>query len=344
MTAANPRKYWAFPRHHPLPVCPEDISKTAFIFVIYLITVEQVEGWRSGGFYLLSSFVRQHGELRRQTLQRLTQSPPGALRWWKRGWKRGTIWAQNTAGKKTKIWQMDAVHFDNILIGRNCSINTISLSQNYPFTHLSSLPNIRRSVAFSLERTAIFSALSRSLLKLLWMFLIKSRLVKNWAWISAGRYSCRKIQHNSERQFRTGEQFVFLTKCTTNLGLCGNSVRHELVSCSLIGITQLSLDVLWESDRHLYYAKGSVSETEAAQVLHTEPLKVRKVFSSSSSEKIGWRATKLMNLPSARLLPSMNSRSETEVRTAKRRQQNIDFSRQMTSSYKLLVIKMKPLW
>lgn len=66
----------------------------------------------------------------------------------------------------------------------------------------------------------------------------------------------------------------------------------------------------------------------AAQVLHTEPLKVRKVFSSSSSEKIGWRATKLMNLPSARLRPSMNSRSEMEVKTAERRQRNIDFSRQ----------------
>lgn len=49
---------------------------------------------------------------------------------------------------------------------------------------------------------------------------------------------------------------------------------------------------------------------------HTEPLKVRKVFTSSSSEKKGWQATKLINLPRARLRPSMNSRSETEVRTA----------------------------
>lgn len=59
-------------------------------------------------------------------------------------------------------------------------------------------------------------------------------------------------------------------------------------------------------------------------MLHTEPLKVRKVFSSSSSDRIGWRATKLINLPSARLLPSMNSRSETLVRTADRRQPNTD--------------------
>lgn len=88
-------------------------------------------------------------------------------------------------------------------------INTISLSQNRPFTYLSSLPNIRRSVAFSLERSAIFSALSRSLLKLLWIFLINSRLVKNWAWISAGRSSCRKSQHNSERQFSTGNNSSF---------------------------------------------------------------------------------------------------------------------------------------
>lgn len=49
--------------------------------------------------------------------------------------------------------------------------------------------------------------------------------------------------------------------------------------------------------------------------LHTEPLKVRKVLTNSSSEKKGCRATKLMNLPRARLLPSMNSRSETEVKT-----------------------------
>lgn len=86
--------------------------------------------------------------------------------------------------------------------------------------------------------------------------------------------------------------------------------------------------------RLLRYRLG-LRETEAAQVLRTEPLKVRKVFSSSSSEKIGWRATKLMNLPSARLLPSMNSRSEMEVRTAGRRQPNIDVnSQKMTSSYK----------
>lgn len=59
-----------------------------------------------------------------------------------------------------------------------------------------------------------------------------------------------------------GEQFVFLTKCATNFGLCGDSVCHELVSCSLIGIAQLRLDVLWKSDGHVYHAAGSVSETE----------------------------------------------------------------------------------
>lgn len=76
----------------------------------------------------------------------------------------------------------------------------------------------------------------------------------------------------------------------------------------------------------------SVSERGAAGVLHTEPLKVRKVFTSSSPEKIGWRATKLMNLPRARLLPSMNSRSETEVRTADGRQGNIDFGNTHTTT------------
>lgn len=55
--------------------------------------------------------------------------------------------------------------------------------------YLSSLPNMRRSVAFSFERSAIFSALSRSFWKLLWIFLISSLLVENWAWMSAGRYS-----------------------------------------------------------------------------------------------------------------------------------------------------------
>lgn len=57
-------------------------------------------------------------------------------------------------------------------------------------------------------------------------------------------------------------------------------------------------------------------------IIHTEPLKVRKVLTISSSEKNGCRATKLMNLPRARLLPSMNSRSETEVRTMDKYQGN----------------------
>ena len=56
-------------------------------------------------------------------------------------------------------------------------------------TYLSSLPNMSKSVAFSLERSAIFSARSRSLWKLLWMFLINSLLAENWFWMSVGRYS-----------------------------------------------------------------------------------------------------------------------------------------------------------
>lgn len=133
----------------------------------------------------------------------------------------------------------------------------------------------------------------------------------------------KKAPHNSEKQLN-GERVVSLAKCATNLGLCRNSVGHELITRSLIGVPQLSLDVLRKSDGHVYYATASLTEREAAEALHTEPLKVRKVFSSSSSEKVGWRATKLMNLPSARLLPSMNSRSETEVRTADRRQRNTE--------------------
>lgn len=52
------------------------------------------------------------------------------------------------------------------------------------------------------------------------------------------------------------------------------------------------------------------------QKVHTEPLKVRNIFTSSSSEKTGCLATRFRNLPSARLRPSMNSRSDMEVRTA----------------------------
>lgn len=57
---------------------------------------------------------------------------------------------------------------------------------------------------------------------------------------------------------------------------------------------------------------------EFQKTLLTEPLKVRKVLTSSSAEKRGCRATRLMNLLRARLLPSMNSRSEMEVRTVDR--------------------------
>ena len=64
--------------------------------------------------------------------------------------------------------------------------------------YLSSRPNMRRSVAFSLERSAILSALSRSFWKLLWIFLISSLLVENWAWMSAGRYSYKTEPINIE--------------------------------------------------------------------------------------------------------------------------------------------------
>lgn len=110
-----------------------------------------------------------------------------------------------------------------------------------------------------------------------------------------------------------GEQFGISNQRATNLGLGRNPVGHELVARPLVGVAQLSLDVL-RGATHTFTTLKSRSE-RGVEVQHTEPLKVRKVFSSSSSDKIGWRATKLMNLPSARLLPSMNSRSET-VRTA----------------------------
>lgn len=71
-TATNPGKDSVFPQHHPLPVCPEDVSRTTFIthYQFWMSAAEQVvgdEGLR--GPYLLSSFVRQHSELHREALQ-----------------------------------------------------------------------------------------------------------------------------------------------------------------------------------------------------------------------------------------------------------------------------------
>lgn len=63
----------------------------------------------------------------------------------------------------------------------------------------------------------------------------------------------------------------------------------------------------------ILYLRAAGREEQRAR---TEPLKVRKVLSSSSSEKNGCRATRLMNLDRARRLPSMNSRSDDEVKTA----------------------------
>lgn len=42
--AANPGKDSVFPQHHPLPVCPEDISKTTFFILgqLWTSTAEEV--------------------------------------------------------------------------------------------------------------------------------------------------------------------------------------------------------------------------------------------------------------------------------------------------------------
>lgn len=81
MTATNPGTDSVFLQHHPLPVFPEDVNKTTFTTLcqFWTSTTEQVVRMRGRGPYLLSSFVRQHGELHRQILQRLAQGPPGAL-------------------------------------------------------------------------------------------------------------------------------------------------------------------------------------------------------------------------------------------------------------------------
>lgn len=97
-TAANPGKDSISPQHHLLLVCPEDINKTTFITQcqLWTNTSEQVVKMKDWGPYLLSSFVRQHSELHREALQRLTQGPPGAL-WRGQGGKRRSIWAQRAA-------------------------------------------------------------------------------------------------------------------------------------------------------------------------------------------------------------------------------------------------------
>lgn len=182
-------------------------------------------GWRTECPYLLSSFVRQHSELHREALQWLTQRPPGAL-WGGQGGKRWSIWAQcaaensiitgtecNTVAPQLPnafqahyheetqqhrgFWTVLTFVFSvqNLWILEK-DFNLISIIMKY----LSSLPNMRRSVAFSFERSAIFSALSRSLWKLLWMFLISSLLVENWDWMSAGRYSYRTGWTNLKMQ------------------------------------------------------------------------------------------------------------------------------------------------
>lgn len=109
---------------------------------------------------------------------------------------------------------------------------------------------MRRSVAFSLERSAIFSALSRSLWKLVWIFLISSLLVKNWAWISAGRYSYK--YRSTTTLFNSlviawVDLFFFLCHRTTGTNLClgRDSVCHELISQLLVSFSQLTLDILF---------------------------------------------------------------------------------------------------
>lgn len=130
----------------------------------------------------------------------------------------------------------------------------VARHRHRPLTYLSSLPNISRSVAFSLERSAIFSALSRSLLKLLWTFLINSRLVENWAWMSAGRYSYRK-----ERQLSTGNSLSFSLNAQQTLAW----VAILLVMNSSPVFLKVSRSLVWTScgrqtDRHFYYAAASL--------------------------------------------------------------------------------------
>lgn len=54
-----------------------------------------------------------------------------------------------------------------------------------------------------------------------------------------------------------GEQFVAFNKHATNLGLGRNPVGHELVARSLVGVTQLRLDVL-PGATDTYYAVVSL--------------------------------------------------------------------------------------
>ena len=136
--------------------------------------------------------------------------------------------------------------------------------------YLSSLPNMSRSVAFSFERSAIFSALSRSLWKLLWIFLISSLLVENWAWMSAGRYSYRE---NNKKVLQVivwwgggdcAKQFSFQRTGVTNLRQGRNFIGHELITRSFVGIAQLCLNILVGKSgrggkRHWVVRTGGVS-------------------------------------------------------------------------------------
>ncbi|TNN68096.1 hypothetical protein EYF80_021741 [Liparis tanakae] len=137
------------------------------------------------------------------------------------------------------------------------------------------------------------------------------------------------------------------SSCSTEAGSLDCTLLEAVVNVSdqLSARRELSLDVSGEillrdernavKEQHILFGAGlgldilfgaeeGKEEKTAAVVFRrrrrTEPLKVRKVLTSSSSEKKGCRATRLMNLPSARLLPSMNSRSETEVSTVGRRE------------------------
>lgn len=141
--------------------------------------------------YLLSSFVRQHNKLHRQALKRLTQSPPSAL-CGGQGGKGGSLRAQSAADDNIIIIVRRISYcIPASQLQRICILLRKPLDFPLITEYLSSWPNKSRSVAFSCERSAIFSALSRSRWKLLWIFLISSLLVENWAWMSAGRYSCK---------------------------------------------------------------------------------------------------------------------------------------------------------
>ena len=192
-TAANPGKDSVFPQHHPLPGCPEDISKTTCITRCHVWTCSSRAGGEDEGQRVVpaeqlcpteqrtprtDSSVTDAASptcsVRRPRREEARRLSPVCCR--KQHYYRNRMKHCCIQAAKRRIFEYQHFVFSvQHLCMPESDFNFIWRIMKY----LSSLPNMSRSVAFSFERSAIFSALSRSLWKLLWIFLISSLLVEN---------------------------------------------------------------------------------------------------------------------------------------------------------------------